>query len=294
MAKIRFIFSFCFLFFTGSNILAQEIFIVEGDTLQLKREVKGPISLFWTEEGNDFRYFVQKKNTLQELHNDELEDGTKKFQVQLKKLTSDTDIKVHDVKFVLYSLKHFVNQYNTLVQDDYAYNASTDNIQKRIGFFTGISNNKYTNNPENVIAPVLGLEFEIYDPNLAPRHSAFLHLRQSFEQDNYNYVSTQLSVNYRFKLFYFDGFNVHVDAELANLYYSRSEMEIEAENGEIIGVKDERGFSFTAPLSFGIGSDIRVTENGFITFSYNDIVSLVLDGNGNFPVDFTLGYKYSL
>lgn len=293
MAKFT-LFFFCFLFFTGSHIIAQEIFIVEGDTLQLKREVKGTISLFWAEEGNDFRYFVQKKNTLQELQNRELEDGTKQFQMQLKKMTSDSEIKVSDVKFVLYSLKHFVNQYNTLVQQDYAYNASTDNIQKRIGFFTGISNNKYTNNPENVIVPIIGVEFEIYDPNLAPRHSAFLHLRQSFEQEGYNYISTQLSVNYRFKLFYFDGFNIHVDAELANLYYSRSEMEIKAENGEIIAVERDRGFSFTAPLSFGIGSDIQVTEKGFITFSYNDIVSLVLDGNGKFPIDFTLGYKYNL
>lgn len=293
MAKFRFIF-LCVFFLTVSQLRAQEIFIVEGDTLNLKKEVKGPISLFWMEEGNDFRYFVQKKNTLQELQNVELEDGTKKFQLQLKKITSDTEIPVHDVKFVLYSLKHFINQYNSLVQENYDYNASTDNIQTRIGFFTGLSNNKYTHNPENVIAPILGLEFEIFDPNLAPRHSAFLHLRQSFEQDEYNYTSTQLSVNYRFKLFYFDGFNIHVDAELANFYYSRNEMEIRDEKGEITSVKDESGFSFTAPLSFGIGSDIRVTDNGFITFSYNDIVSLILDGNGNFPVDFTLGYKYSL
>jgi len=34
--------------------------------------------------------------------------------------------------------------------------------------------------------------------------------------------------------------------------------------------------------------------NGYLFFTYNDIVGLGIDSNGEFPVDFTLGYKFNL
>lgn len=278
-----------FLFLTTTSLTAQEIFIIKGDTLQLQREVKGPLSLYWNLEGTTYRYFIQKKQTMRELTNREGE-----YTRQLAELTADAEIKTNDVKFALYSLKHFTNRYNVLVQEDYAYNAATANIQHRLGLFTGLSNNKYTTNPDNVISPVLGLELEFFDPNLAPRHSAFLQLRQSFKRNEYRYSSTQLSVNYRFKALYFSGFNLHIDAELATFLYSEDRVEITNDSGEIIAIEDDSGFTFTAPFSFGIGTDIKVTDVSYITISYNDIVSIVLDGNGSFPVDFTVGYKFNL
>ncbi|GAB2760343.1 hypothetical protein GCM10010465_00580 [Actinomadura fibrosa] len=271
------------------------MFIIEGDTLELQREVKGKLSLFWTQEGHDFRFFVSKGKRMLELKNTKI-DGREQeeYKDQLKELTNDTDLKTHEVKFVLYSLKHFVNSYNTLVEENYTYNAATPNIQHRLGLFVGLSNNKYTENPENILAPVVGVEFEFFDPNLAPRHVAFLQLRQSFKQEEYRYSSTQLSINYRFKAFYFSGWDLHIDAELATFLYSEDRVRITNDNGEVTAIKDEDGFSFTAPFSFGIGSDIRLTKNGFLSISYNDIVSIVLDGNGNFPIDFSVGYKYNL
>ncbi|SDK89471.1 hypothetical protein SAMN04488034_101822 [Salinimicrobium catena] len=277
------------MFLITGSLAAQNIFIIEGDTLQLQREVKGPLSLYWNLEGTTYRYFVQKNKTLRELTN-----ANGEYRNTLEKLTADADIKTDEVKFLLYSLKHFTNQYNALVQEDYTYNTSTPNIQHRLGLFTGLSNNKYTTNPDNVMAPVLGVEFEFFDPNLAPRHVAFLQLRHSFKRDQYRYSSTQLSVNYRFKVLYFSGFDLHIDTELATLLYSEDRVNIIDEAGEVIAVEDDRGFSFTAPFSFGVGTDIRVTDVSYITLSYNDIVSLVLDGNGNFPLDFTVGYKFSL
>ncbi|MEG9327822.1 hypothetical protein V6B16_07730 [Salinimicrobium catena] len=288
MRKSRRILAIIMFLITGS-LAAQNIFIIEGDTLQLQREVKGPLSLYWNLEGTTYRYFVQKNKTMRELTNVNGE-----YKNTLEKLTADADIKTDEVKFLLYSLKHFTNQYNALVQEDYTYNTSTPNIQHRLGLFTGLSNNKYTTNPDNVIAPVLGLEFEFFDPNLAPRHVAFLQLRHSFKRDQYRYSSTQLSVNYRFKVLYFSGFDLHIDTELATLLYSEDRVNIIDDAGEVIAVEDDRGFSFTAPFSFGVGTDIRVTDVSYITLSYNDIVSLVLDGNGNFPLDFTVGYKFSL
>ena len=284
---------FIFFMLLSFRTIGQEVFIIEGDTLKLKREVKGSLNLYYSDENRDFRYFVQKGQRMMELK-EEKTDGVPRYKLQLEDLTRDAPMDVMDVKFELYSLKHFTNIYNAKVQEDYDYNASTENVRMRIGLFTGLSNNKYTDNPDNVISPVIGLGFEIYDPNLAPRHSAFLHLRQSFKRDDFRYTSTQLSVNYRFKVIRLPKMDFHINAELANLMFSSSEIEIINDAGEITDIREDSGFSFTAPLSFGIGSDIKITENGYLILGYNDIVSVVLDGNGNFPIDFTIGYKYNL
>lgn len=270
---------------------AQKVYIIDNDTLQLNREVKGPLSLFWTEEDLKYRYFVQKGNRMVELLNP---NGNGRYKEQLTELTTDAKVHTRDVKFVLYSLRHFTNTYNSLVQEDYVKNESTRNIKQRIAIFTGLSNNIYTDNPENILAPVAGLEYEFYDPNLAPRHSAFLQLRHNFDQDEYRYSATHLSLNYRYKALYFKDFDLHVDARLATLYYSSETVSVKNDMGEVVAVQEERGFTFTAPLSFGIGSDIKVTPKSFITLGYNDIFALVLESNGNFPIDFTVGYKYSL
>lgn len=289
MIKVKLLVIILFLA-SSAALVAQETFIIEGDTLQLNREVKGTLSLFWSEEGNEFRYFVQKGNRMVELKNyDE-----KAYKLQLEELTKDAGLSLRDVKFRLYSLKHFINRYNARVQEDYEYNAASTNIKQRVGLFTGLSNNPYASNPENMLAPIIGLEYELYDPNLAPRHSVFFHLRQSFKRREYSYSSTQLSLNYRFKILYFDKFDIHIDTELATLYYSKDDVYSTNDAGEIIEVQEEGGLDFTAPVSFGIGADIQISEQGFITFSYNDIVSIVLDNNGSFPLDFTIGYKYNL
>lgn len=285
---------FFFLLCTA-NLAAQEIFIVEGDTLALNKEVEGTLSLYWNEEGNRYRYFVQKGDQFVELQNEQAEgEEKKKFQLQLEKLTADATISTRDVKFLLYSLKHFTNLYNMAVEENYSYNTSSSNIKHWIGFFTGLSNNIYTKNPENIIAPVVGLEYELYDPNLAPRHAAFLQLRQSFERDEYTYSSTQLTINYWFKFIYQPDFNIYIDTELVNFYYSQEDIYVTNDQGNIDSVKKESGFDLMVPLSFGIGAGFRITESGIITVSYNDIVSIFLDSNGSFPVDFTVGYKFSL
>ena len=288
MRKLK-ILLFGFFFFLVLPLAAQETFIINKDTLQLNREVKGPLNLFWTQEDLSYRYFVQKGKRMVELIKED-----DRYKEQLSELTADSKVKTRDVQFVLYSLRHFVNSYNSLVQEDYVSNEATDNIKQRIGLFTGLSNNIYTDNPNNALAPVAGLEYEFYDPNLAPRHSAFLQLRHSFETNDFSYSATALSLSYRFKALYFKGFDLHIDARLASLYYSEETIALTNDAGEVVAVQDDSGFTFTAPFSFGIGSDIRITPNSFITVGYNDIFAIVLDSNGNFPIDFTVGYKYSL
>lgn len=272
-------------------LAAQETFIINNDTLQLQREVRGTLSLLWTEKDHRYRYFVQKGDRLVELRNT---NGDQEYKEQLAALTADARIKTRDVQFVLYSLKHFTNTYNSLVEEEYVFNETTDNIQQRIGLFTGLSNNIYTDNPENVLAPIVGLEYEFYDPNLAPRHSAFTQLRQSFKQNEYRYSSTQLSLNYRFRALYLKTFDLHINTRLATFYYSEDTIPITNDAGEVIAIKDESGFTFAAPFSFGVGSDIQITPSSYITVGYNDILAIVWESNGSFPLDFTIGYKYKL
>ncbi len=290
MQNLR-IFFLVIMFSMALPAVAQETFIINKDTLQLKREVKGPLSLFWTEKDHKYRYFVQKKDRMVELRNT---NDSEEYKQQLQDLTSDAEMKTHDVLFVLYSLKHFTNTYNARVQEDYVANEASEDIHHRIGLFTGLSNNIYTENPENVLAPILGLEYEFYDPNLAPRHSAFVQLRHSFKQDDYRYTSTHLSLNYRFKALYFSNFDVHINTRLATLFYSEDKVPITNDRGEVIAIKEDNGFTFTAPFSFGVGSDIQITPNSFISLGYNDIFAIVWDSNGSFPLDFTIGYKYNL
>lgn len=290
MHKIKIILAGIFLCM-ALPVAAQETFIINKDTLQLRKEVQGMLSLYWVEEDNRYRYFVQKGDRIVELRNT---DGNGEYREQLAKLTADAEIKTRDVQFVLYSLKHFTNTYNSLMQENYVFNEVTKNIRQRIGLFMGLSNNIYTENEDNVLVPVVGLEYEFHDPNLAPRHSAFLQFRQSFKQDNYRYSSTALSINYRFKALYFPNFDLHIDAQLATFYYSEDTIPITNDEGEIVAVKDDNGFTFTAPLSFGLGSDIKITPSSFITIGYNNILAIVWESNGNFPVDFTIGYKYNL
>lgn len=283
------------ILFWAGTLSAQEVYIIEGDTVTLRREVNGSLSLYWAKEDNTYRYFMQKEKRMIELKNTQVEGvDQEEYKQQLNELTQDAEIDTRDVKFLLYSLKHFVNRYNALVEEEYAYNAATSNIQQRLGLFTGLSNNKYTENPDNTIVPVIGLEFEFFDPNLARRHAAFLQLRQSFKRNDYRYSSTQFSINYRFTALYFPKFNVHIDTELATFNYSEDRVNITDETGAVVAVKKDSGLSFTAPFSFGLGTDIQVTDVSYFTFSYNDIVSIVLDSNGSFPVDFTVGYKFNL
>ena len=288
MRNLR-IFFFGFIFCLALPLVAQETYIINKDTLQLNREVKGPLSLFWVQEDLEYRYFVQKGNRMLELQKE-----NERYQEQLEELTNDARIKARDVQFVLYSLRHFVNSYNAMIEEDYIFNEATDDIRQRVGLFTGLSNNIYTENPENALAPIIGLEYELYDPNLAPRHSGFFQLRHSFKQNDYDYTATALSINYRFKALYFEGFDLHVDTRLVSLYYSEESIPRTNDAGEVVSVKRDSGFTFTAPLSFGVGSDIQITPNSFITLGYNDIFAIVWDSNGKFPLDFTVGYKYSL
>ena len=52
--------------------------------------------------------------------------------------------------------------------------------------------------------------------------------------------------------------------------------------------------TFQIPCSFGIGADIKLSKNSFITLAYNELFAIFINNKNNFPVDFAVGYKIAL
>jgi hypothetical protein len=48
------------------------------------------------------------------------------------------------------------------------------------------------------------------------------------------------------------------------------------------------------PLTFGIGADIRLTDSSYLTINYNELFAALLENNGSFSTNITLGYKFNL
>lgn len=277
----------------ASKMQAQGIFIIEGDTLQLKQEVRGNLSLFWDQREAGPRYFVQKSNRMLELK-DSLVNGGFQYRSVLERLTSDKAFSAAGVEFTMASMTEFVRRYNIRAQEDRLTENQESNFSASLGFYTGLTNSVYSENPNNVLAPLIGAEFEMRNPSKAPRHSAVVELEQTFKRDDYRYTATQLSVNYRFRFLELGRFQFYAEASLLRLLYALDEREIVDDTGEVLAIRDDSQFKLQAPLSLGLGVDLKVTQNSYITFKYNEFASATLDSNGSFPLDFTVGYKYNL
>jgi len=144
--------------------------------------------------------------------------------------------------------------------------------------------------------PTAGIDFEIFEQDHLIRHSLVVQFKQTFENSSYKYSASQVSLNHRFKFVKSETLDVFVNTKVAAYNHVKREIvvtETDQNNNPVITVVTETGGSFQAPVTFGLGLDYAI-GNGYITFSYNDIVGLGIDSNGEFPIDFSLGYKFSL
>ncbi len=270
---------------------AQDSYTVNGETLSLKTEVKGPITLLWNTFDKHYRYFAKKGEAITELSNTK-SDGKyrEQYKESLRVLTADSPVDASKVRLTLAGLRKYINTYNSNVDPNYVDNSETVEVITRLGVFGGITNHRYTSNPTNETLPLIGLEFELFDAKLLPRHAIVFGFRQSFKNETYMYSSSQFSINYRFKFVNSPNVAVYVNTKLVTYNYSKTQFDTVADPSlpnEVSGGK------LQAPFIFGLGADIKL-GNGFIILGYNDAVSLVLDDNGEFPIDFTAGYKFNL
>lgn len=277
----------------GLSLSAQETYTVEGRSYTLKTEVSGPLTLLWNTIDGEYRYFSKKGSRIVELKNTRT-DGRyqEEYKATLQSQTSDSPMDVSDVKLTRPSLKKFFVAYNKKVDPNYAFEEPSIALKMRLGAFAGGTNYVYFVNPDNTIIPQVGVEWELFDEVKLRRHALVVQFRQIFGASDYDFSSSQLSLNYRFKVIKTSGFDLFISNKFANFVYISQDIVTEDPAGMPLGIGDS-GSEFQAPFAFGIGADIAL-GNGYLTFAYNDIVALNLDSSEEFPVDFTVGYKFNL
>ncbi|MBO3115618.1 hypothetical protein J4050_02605 [Winogradskyella sp. DF17] len=267
----------------------QQSYSINGEKLELKTEIEGNIDLLWNTIDNNFRYFVRTSDgTITELKNTKGLD--KKYQEEYKTVLNQlTGKDTEKLKLTVYSLKNFLDAYNASVDSSYIAVSKEGKVGFRLGFSGGLTNNPFVSNPENKLAPLLGGELEIYEENIMPRHSGFLQLRHTFETNEFQYDATEFSLGYRFRVINNSKFSLYGQVKFATLNFTNATF-IDANNMEA-SVSDT---AFDIPFIFGIGSDIKIGENSYLTIIYGELFGIFLDNQGNFSTDISVGYKFNL
>lgn len=278
------------LLLSGSFLTAQQQYVIDGNTYTLNKEADGAISLLWNTIDGQYRFFSQKGDEIIELVNTKANGD---YQEEYKSvLQNQTGSDVSDLKLTLGSLRTFFDSYNVGQDPNYVETPSVQ-IKTRLGLFAGVSNNVYIENPNNAIQPKIGLEFELIDESRLKRHGIVFRLSQTFENDEQKVNATQFSLNYRFKFIKKEHLDVFINTKIASYHHNTAEVMIPATDTAPERVEEISSNGLDAPLAFGIGADFKVGP-GHITASYNDIVAITQESNGEFPVDFTIGYKIGL
>jgi hypothetical protein len=267
----------------GQNITYQY------ESFQLKQDIEGKLDLLWNVIDDEFRYFVKTEDdTVIELKN--TRGAANKYQEEYKMVLNElTGWDTSKLKLTLGSLRQFIDDYNASVDSSYIPVAKKNKLGLRLGFSGGITNNPFVGNPDNALAPLLGGEFEIYEENKLPRHSGFLQVRHSFETDDFQYSATELSLGYRYRVINRESFSIYGQVKFATLNFTNATF-LDANSMET----SLSNTAFDIPFIFGIGSDIKIGNKGYLTIIYGELFAVFLDNQGNFPTDISIGYKFNL
>ncbi|WP_203295345.1 hypothetical protein [Luteirhabdus pelagi] len=289
----------CLIFTTVYTSFSQETYTFGNETLTLNKEVDGPISLLWTTENDTYRYFLQKDAFITELKNEKV-DGvyTEEYKDVLQKATDDGNVSTEDLKLTLPSLREFFNTYNSQVSTEFVASDPGVAVTWRLGPLAGITNSIFSENPDNIYLPTVGFELELLEEENLRRHALVFRFEHVFENEEYKFSATQASLNYRFKFIKSDAIDVYANGKFVAYTYSTKEItyldpDTLDDEPAVLITEEVSGGDFNSPATFGIGADIKLAK-GYLFFTYNDIVGLGVDSNGEFPVDFTLGYKFTL
>jgi hypothetical protein len=293
MMKTQYFLILIFLF--SLYVPAQDQYTVDGTTYELKTEVNGTIDLFWNIIDREYRYFVRKRNKIIELVNTRGTDRRfrEEYKTVLSELARDKGLDVSGVKLTLYDLKEFIHAYNALADPNYEYDANKAVVESRLTVFGGITNSPFVNNPDNVNLALLGLEIEVFEGTIFPRHALFFDVRQVFKSDQFGYSSTQLALGYRFRFIKTDSFSLYTNLFLNTFNFFKEPVPALDESDNLV-TEELSDNEFDTPFSFGLGADLRITRNSFITLNYNELFALFLENKGNFSTNVALGYKIEL
>lgn len=276
-----------------SNVCAQETYTINNETIMLKTEIEGELDLLWNIVNNQYRYFVRTASgEILELKNTKV--GNNKFQEEykqvLKALTNNT-IETKKLNLTLFDLRQFLNTYNKSVDSSSVSESFKKKLQARVAVFGGITNHPFVNNPGNFKNTLVGGELEIFEATTMPRHSGYVKLRNTFKSDDFKFSTTEISLGYRFRFIKTKPVNIFGNFTFATISFTKSNL---PNKDNPLLTDNESSTSFDVPLMFGLGADIRIAEGHFITIGYHELFALLIDNQGNFPIDFTLGYRFNL
>ncbi|MBT8272329.1 MAG: porin family protein [Bacteroidia bacterium] len=278
------------LLMSSLTVFSQETYTVDGTTYELKTEVSGTMDLLWNIIDGKYRYFIRKDGQIRELKN--TKDANNKFQEEyqslLSELTQGSNLSTEKLKFTLYELRKFIDNYNLAVDPLYKKELRDGKIESRLLVFGGLTNSPFVENPENKSNPVFGAEIEFTRAIEKPRHALFFHLKHVLSGNDFDYSSTQLGVGYRFRIVRERSFNFYANITAATFAFTNREFVVDDM------VVDRSSNAFDSPFIFGIGADIRISDDGFITIAYDELFALFADTHDNFSTHITVGYKFIL
>ena len=287
----KMLFYVCLLF--AFSTFAQKSFTVNGESLELKTEVDGALDLMWTITDRHYRFFVKTEDgTIQELTNTK---NGKNYQEEYKTvLSSITGKSAENVNLTLPSLKSFIDAYNLSKDSEYQSQNERIKLAARLGAFVGMSNSPFIDNPENSKVPFFGAELEFFSENKLPKHAGFFSLRHQLSNDDFEYSATQLAIGYRFRFINQTAFKFYGNVKIATFSLSKYEVTFEdSDNPGVFITENESSYTLEAPFIFGLGADIKL-GHGYLTLFYQELFAVFLDLQGNFPIDFSIGYKFNL
>ncbi|ARV10057.1 hypothetical protein BTO05_10570 [Winogradskyella sp. PC-19] len=273
---------------------AQKIYTVKGEKLELKTEVDGKLDLLWTVTDGQYRYFVRTSDgTITELKSTKGEGRTynKEYIVVLKNLTSDNSADA--VKLTTGSLKRFIDKYNKSADINYNIQDRNLKVNFRLTLFGGVTNHPLVENlNDNSSYPQLAAELELFGDTDNPMHSGLLQVRNTFGSDG-DYKSLEFSLGYRFRFIRKNSFNIYAQTRFATFNsFSVDIIDPNPANNSVDIRQNET--EFDVPFIFGIGTDIKVSDNGYISILYDRFFAFGLENSDNFPADFMVGYKFNL
>jgi len=286
------------LFLCFSSLIAQNTYTIKNETLNLKTEVEGKLDLLWNIIEQKYRYFVRTEDgNIQELVNTKGDNNKfqEEYKTALDSLTKDANVSTEYLDLTLTSLKQFFKDYDAAVDSNASYSSDKIKLATRLGFFAGITNQPFIENIENSSVPYFGAELEFFEESTMPKHTGFLSLKQSLESDDFKYTATQFALGYRFRFINKPKFNIYANAKLVTFTIFDSNIVYEDEdNPGTFLTEDNSGSNIDTPFIFGLGADIKIGKNSFLTITYQDIFALFIESQGNFPIDFAIGYKFNL
>lgn len=276
------------LFFIGMNLcfaqLKTEINVIP---VELKQATTGTLELHYCLFQRQYYFFIQLSDkTLIALSKDQTSSNF--YKTKLSELTDnygDTTALAYDLK----PLKSYINSYNTSLDPNQAIYKEPKKLLWQGMLFTGFTNNPFVTNDSNILNALLGLELEVSGNVPVPRHSGFFQYRYAFSSNEFDYQTQEFALGYRYRLIRKSWGALFAQVKAAT--YNSSKATISNEENELVSVDSN---SFDAAFIFGIGADLKIGKKSYITLIYGELFALFLNNQGNFPLDFSLGYKLKL